>query len=274
MTLFDTIGETYTDTRRADERIVDLLTKFLHLRPGATIADIGAGTGNYSVAMAEAGFRVYAIEPSSVMRRHARLHPAVEWLEGCAEDVPLPDASVDGVISTLAACHYSDTHKALSEMARISFTGSVVIFTFDNDVGKRTWLYEYFPFFWDTFDQSPSPYQLACILGNATASETDIVPFPLPPDLKDNFAAAAWRCPRRYLDERYRANISSFRKADPDAVAQGIDKLADDLAIGVWKNRHGTVSDLAELDAGYRFVFTCREGAPTSSSIGPGGPHR
>lgn len=139
MSPFDTIGQTYDDTRQADERIVSLLVEFLTLQPGATIADIGAGTGNYSVALAEEGFGVRAVEPSSVMRSSARRHPRVEWLEGSAENVPLPDASVDGVVSTLAICHFSDPQKAIGEMARISSTGSVVIFTFDTDAGKRTW---------------------------------------------------------------------------------------------------------------------------------------
>ena len=58
MNLFNTIGETYTDTRQADERIVALLVEYLGLSHGATIADIGAGTGNYSNALAEAGLSV------------------------------------------------------------------------------------------------------------------------------------------------------------------------------------------------------------------------
>jgi SAM-dependent methyltransferase len=254
--LFDTIGETYTDTRQADERIVSLLVEYLGLSHGATVADIGAGTGNYSVALAKIGFRVLAIEPSSVMLHHARSYPLVEWREGCAENIPLPDASVDGVVSTLAVCHFSNVEKAISEMARITDTGPVVIFTFDRSFGRDTWMYEYFPFFWDTFDQYPHPDELARMLALTKGKETDIVPFPLPPDLRDNFAAAAWQNPERYLEEQYRGNISSFQKADPGAVGQGIARLAEDLASGAWKKRHGAVLDLAELDAGYRFVYT------------------
>jgi SAM-dependent methyltransferase len=250
------MGETYTDTRQADERIVALLVEYLGLNHGATVADIGAGTGNYSVALAEAGFQMLAVEPSSVMSRHARSHPLVEWREGCAENVPLPDARVKGVVSTLAACHFSDVEKAISEMARTTDAGPVVIFTFDRAFGRETWIYEYFPFFWDTFDHYPHPDKLARMLAVTTGKETDILPFPLPPDLRDNFAAAAWQNPERYLQERYRGNISSFQKADSGAVNRSIARLAEDLASGAWKKRHGAVLDLAELDAGYRFVYT------------------
>ena len=256
MNLFDTMGETYTDTRQADERIVTLLVEYLGLSKGSTVADIGAGTGNYSVALAEAGFRVLAVEPSSVMQHHARSHPRVEWREGCAENIPLPNASVEGVVSTLAVCHSSNVEKAISEMARITDTGPVVIFTFDRSFGRDTWMYEYFPFFWDTFHEYPHPDKLARILATATGQETEIVPFPLPSNLRDNFAAAAWQKPERYLEGQYRGNISSFQKADPVTVGQGIAKLSEDLASGAWKKRHGAVLNLTELDAGYRFVYT------------------
>ena len=191
------------------------------------------------------------------MRSHGRLHPAVEWIEGCGENIPLADASADGVVSTLAVCHFSDVPKAMDEMARISSNGSIVIFTFDCNVARLSWQYEYFPFFWDAFDSCPSPNQLAEMLAKATKLETKVATFPLPPDLKDNFAAAAWRAPHRYLDERYRANISSFRKADPGAVAQGVAKLAEELSSGVWKEKYGTVLNRTELDSGYRFIYTC-----------------
>jgi ubiquinone/menaquinone biosynthesis C-methylase UbiE len=139
MTIFDTIGETYDDTRRADGRIVARLATLLCLPRESVIADVGAGTGNYSVALAEAGFRVLAIEPSAGMRRQAKQHADVEWVAGTAEQVPLADASVDGVVSTLAVCHFADAQQAIGEMARICRSGSFVIFTFDCAVGRRTW---------------------------------------------------------------------------------------------------------------------------------------
>jgi hypothetical protein len=146
--------------------------------------------------------------------------------------------------------------KAISEMTRITDTGPVVLFTFDRSLGRDTWMYEYFPFFWGTFHEYPRPEKLARMLAGATGQEADIVPFPLPPDLRDNFAAAAWQRPERYLEEQYRTNISSFQKADLEAVSQAIARLAEDLASGKWNKRHGAVLDLTELDAGYRFVYT------------------
>ena len=87
------------------------------------------------------------------------------------------------------------------------------------------------------------------MLAGATSEETDIVLFRLPPDLNDNFAAAAWRRPERYLDKRHRWNISSFRKVNSGVVGQAITRLAEDLTTGVWKKRHGAVLDFVELES-------------------------
>ena len=47
------------------------LVRLLDLPADASIADIGAGTGNYANALAAAGYRVQAIEPSATMRAQA-----------------------------------------------------------------------------------------------------------------------------------------------------------------------------------------------------------
>lgn len=259
MTLFDTIGKTYDNTRKADERIIAHIVALLNLSTGSQIADIGAGTGNYSIALARAGFRIRAVEPSSAMLYKAQSCKDIEWIQGAAENIPLDDDSVDGVVSTLAICHFSDIQKALAEMARIARRESIVIFTFDCDAGRRTWMYEYFPFFWDVFDDFPSSQQLAEMLSEVMGCATRIEPFPLPPDITDGFAAAAWQQPKRYLNAEYRENISSFSKAEPDIVARGVQKLADDLDTRDWEKRHGNVIHIPVYDSGYRFIYTIKD---------------
>ena len=77
MTLYNSIGQNYNRTRQADSRIVDRLIDLLNLPKGTTIADVGAGTGNYSNAIAIQGYRVVAIEPSQVMQSQRQFHPNV-----------------------------------------------------------------------------------------------------------------------------------------------------------------------------------------------------
>lgn len=77
MTLYDVIGKTYSSTRRSDSRIAEKLLEILASSQASTIADIGAGTGSYALVLAERGYRVFAIEPSAMMRSQAIAHPAI-----------------------------------------------------------------------------------------------------------------------------------------------------------------------------------------------------
>jgi protein-L-isoaspartate O-methyltransferase len=77
---YDTIGQQYIQTRRADPRIMVALLATLALPVGATIGDIGARTGNYSAALAEAGYRVVAVEPSAVTLAQRQEAPTLHWV--------------------------------------------------------------------------------------------------------------------------------------------------------------------------------------------------
>ena len=89
------------------------------LRPGAPVADLGAGTGKLTRQLVALGADVVAIEPAAGMRRRleAEVH-GVTVLDGTAEDIPLPDASVD-VVTAGQAFHWFDTRPALDEIARV-----------------------------------------------------------------------------------------------------------------------------------------------------------
>lgn len=50
--MYDFIGKTYKVTRKPDQRIVKQLLESLDLDAPATVADAGAGTGNYSYELA------------------------------------------------------------------------------------------------------------------------------------------------------------------------------------------------------------------------------
>lgn len=253
--LFNKIGATYNKTRVADERIISELIRLLDLQKGAIIADIGAGTGNYSFALANAGYKMKAIEPSATMTSYSLQDIDIEWLIGCAENVPLRIDSIDAIVSILALPHFSDIECSFKEMARILKNGPIVIFTFDPEIGKRTWMYKYFPFFWDHFNHFPTVRETAEILGNCTNLTAQIIPFELPSDLTDNFAAAAWRNPNLYLNQDYRSNISSFHMTDPAIIDNSVKQLSSDLECGCWEELYGEVLHFDKYDAGYSFIL-------------------
>ena len=96
------------------------------------------------------------------------------------------------------------------------------------------------------------------MLRDSTNLTPQIVPFDLPSDLTDNFAAAAWKNPYLYLDQEYRSNISSFRMTEHIIVENSVKQLSSDLESGRWKELYGEVLKFDKYDAGYFFILTKR----------------
>ncbi len=92
-----------------------------HLEIGATtrVLDLAAGTGRLTRPLFERTRQIVAVEPMPEMRDvlHATL-PAIEVLDGTAEQIPLPSASV-AVVVVAQAFHWFDPERALAEIARV-----------------------------------------------------------------------------------------------------------------------------------------------------------
>jgi SAM-dependent methyltransferase len=89
------------------------------------VADLGAGTGILSRLLARLGHEVVAVEPDDAMRAQLeRASPGLPALAGTAEEIPLPDASVDAVVAG-QAYHWFDPGRAHPEIARVLRPGGV-----------------------------------------------------------------------------------------------------------------------------------------------------
>jgi ubiquinone/menaquinone biosynthesis C-methylase UbiE len=253
--LFDSIGESYSKARSADARIMKVLSDLLGPANHRTVADIGAGTGNYSVALAEQGWSVMAVEPSGVMRSQSQPHPAITWIDATAESLSLPDRSIDAVVCVLALHHLRSISAAFAEMARVIKKGPIVLFTFDPRIGQPFWLAEYFPEIFQAGYQIFRPIEdVKSMLARLTGRTVSELAFPLPPDLNDVFLAACWRKPEMYLRSDVQAGMSGFMLASADEVAHGLKHLNQDLQDGSWQRKHGQVLRWDSFDAGYRFI--------------------
>lgn len=256
MSIYDAIGQSYSKSRLPDSRIVDCLLNLLALEKGSIVADIGAGTGGYSRAIADRGFLVYAVEPSQVMRSQAISHPQVQWLTGYAEAIPLPDSSVDAGFCILAMHHFSDLESALQEINRVTKKiGAIVFLTFDPRVGKNFWLYDYFPFIREYNERFFPPLEnIVTLIQQSTGRIVKVSTLMLPPDLSDMFLAAGWRQPKIYLNPEIRAGMSAFTLA-VQLVEKGVKLLQNDLISGEWDAKYGEIRQLKQVDVGYHFLF-------------------
>ncbi len=119
---------------RAMAWLLESLDGYMHRKYGALkrelfgdlprqVLESGAGAGANFRYLAR-GTSVIALEPNRAA--HPRLRAAAERhglelhvREGVAEEVPLPDASVDAVISSLVLCTVASPERAVAEIRRV-----------------------------------------------------------------------------------------------------------------------------------------------------------
>ena len=235
--LYDTIGATYTVTRRTEPRIAAQV--WAALGDARTVLNVGAGTGSYEPS----GRDVTAVEPSAVMRAQ-RPADAAPCVAGTAENLPFEDQSFDAAMALATIDHWTDPIAGLREMRRVA--RRVVVFTTDSSDPDRFWLNrDYLPEHHNLWAGRPSLTELA----RAIAARTE--PVPIPWDCADGFYEAYWRRPEAYLDENVRRGMSIWARVGPDAEQRAVRSLRDDLASGRWAERNRDLLDLdaAELDS-------------------------
>jgi SAM-dependent methyltransferase len=124
---FELVADVYERARPGyPQEAIDWIAAKLGLGSGTTVLDLGAGTGKLTRALAETGAHVIAVEPGNAMRGELeRALPDVEALRGAAEDIPLPDESVD-CIAVGQAFHWFRHDEAIPELHRVLRPGGGV----------------------------------------------------------------------------------------------------------------------------------------------------
>lgn len=98
---------------------VAFLAGTLGIGPGRSVLDVGAGTGKFTRELVRFEAALTAVEPMPGMRaQFSERLPSVPLLDGTAEHLPVPDASVDA-IACAQAFHWFDTAAAAREFARV-----------------------------------------------------------------------------------------------------------------------------------------------------------
>lgn len=102
------------------------LRDVIGLYPGRTVLEVGAGTGKFLPLLLKTGAEIMALEPIEAMRAEmARRFPQVTTLTGFADQIGLPDASVDAVVCA-QAFHWFATPEAVAEMQQVLRPGGVL----------------------------------------------------------------------------------------------------------------------------------------------------
>jgi SAM-dependent methyltransferase len=241
--LYDTIGLTYTVTRRTEPRIAEQI--WVALGGAETVVNVGAGTGSYEPA----DRRVVAVEPSAVMRSQ-RPPQAAPCLAASAEHLPFADQSFDAAMAIATIHHWQDPIAGLREMRRVA--GRVVVFTFDATGLSQFWLArDYLPeLLAELLAGHPSLAEKADAIG------ARVEPVLVPWDCADGFFEGYWRRPEAYLDEQVRRGISTWARLGPQVEQRAVRRLGEDLTSGRWAERNRDLIDLDAADLGLRLLIS------------------
>jgi len=105
----------------------NLLMKMLKPSHGATLLDVGCGTGYFSRRFANNGLDVIGLDPNESMLAYASsLGNNVRYLEGNALEIPLADHSVDYCAAITSLCFVDEPKQAIHEMLRVSRRGTII----------------------------------------------------------------------------------------------------------------------------------------------------
>ncbi len=116
---------------RWSRQLAPLLVAFADVRANAGVLDVGSGTGALAFAVAGAvpSARITGVDPSAAYVKYAQGRSQggrAQFVVGDAQQLQLPDASFDHVLSLLVMNFIPDPAKALREMVRVTRRGGVV----------------------------------------------------------------------------------------------------------------------------------------------------
>jgi SAM-dependent methyltransferase len=230
---FGTVAAQYAQHRPgyADAAIRWCLAPVSRAQP-LRVADLGAGTGILTAALARLGAEVIAVEPDQAMLAELRRQlPGVQAVEGRAEALPLPDGSLDAVLCG-QAMHWFDLDRALPEIGRVLTPGGVLAGLWNVDDDRVGWVAE-----------------LAAIIG----SETRL---------------SRWRADPPAQSEQgvLRAGSRWFAPVEEGEFSNGQQRSADSLAAAMTTHSRVLVMDEAERARTVTAIRDCLRRHPETSA--------
>lgn len=126
---------------RISRRIeIVLIKRYLQLKRGDLVCDIGSGDGYWTKRLA-AEAKIVGIDIDTPSLQGAQQNGKTantQYLQASATDMPFADATFDKLFGVCSVEHILENEKAFSEFARCTKPGGVVVLTLDSLSDPRT----------------------------------------------------------------------------------------------------------------------------------------
>ena len=235
-------AERYDETRSAAS-VLSALREALRGAPGRRLADIGGGTGNYSVALKREGWQPTVVDQSPAMLARAAAK-GLESVEADAAHLPFGDGTFDAAMLVSMLHHVDDQSAALAEARRILRAGGrLVLHVYTREDVASLWILDYFPSSRDWMEATHP--RRAALLEELPGAQ--LVTFEYS-DLQDASLAALSAHPARLFEAAENGDTSYFermRRDHPSQLRAGLARLHADIGAGRTKRQAGTVTVLS-----------------------------
>ncbi len=161
-TIFDEDAELYDKVRPTyPPELLDDIGDLAGLTPASRVLEIGCGTGQATVGLAERGYGVVALEPGASMaevaRRKLGRFPNVRVVESAFEAWPLPDRPFDAVVAA-TSFHWVDRALRVTKAAdALRIGGAVAIISTHHVAGGDTVFFNQAQACYERFDPATPP---------------------------------------------------------------------------------------------------------------------
>jgi SAM-dependent methyltransferase len=230
----------YDETRAASPSVLHPLREALQGAPGPRVADIGGGTGNYALALAQEGWDPVVVDRSAEMLARASAKGLATELAD-AQALPFEDESFDGALMISMLHHVEDRQAALAQARRIVRpAGRVVLLGFTWEDAASLWILDYLPSSRPWMEATHPPR--AAFLEELPGARETVFQFT---DLVDGSLAALSANPGRLIQAAERGDTSFFermRRDHPDELEVGLAAIKEDLSQGRIPTHAGTAT--------------------------------
>jgi ubiquinone/menaquinone biosynthesis C-methylase UbiE len=227
---YDAWAKKYDQTRGVSPSVLAPILEALGPAAGRSLLDIGGGTGNYSVALSDAGFCVAHCDPSIGMVQRAASKPEIaDAVVADGQALAFADATFDCAIAIKVLNHVRARDAFMQEARRIVRAGPLVLVHATKECIEGNWITRYVPSLLGQERFEPKQSTIEQLERAGFGVEVRHIVYT---DMADGSAQALKRFPEALLTEERIMNTSLLSRLPENLRREALDAIRRDHASG------------------------------------------